>query len=103
MHTGKSPNEKPSETLKLVNKLREFVATEYGLNKITLIKEENSPTRGLYRDDGQRLFFEGKGVNGLELKSIENLEVLLKNVPRNTKIIGGKDAAVLFEKTEKAK
>ena len=100
MHTGKSANDKPLETLKLVRKLREFVAAEYGLTKITIIKEENSPTRGLYRDDGQRLFFKGKGVNKLELKSVENLEALLKNVPQNTKIIGGKDAAVLFEKVE---
>lgn len=99
MHTGKSPNEKPSETLKLVRKLREFVATEYGLTRITIIEEKNSPTRGLYRDDGQRLFLKGKGVGKLELKSVENLEVLLKNVPKNTKIINGRDAAGLFEKS----
>lgn len=99
MHTGKSPNEKPSETLKLVRKLREFVATEYGLTKITIIEEKYSPTRGLYRDDGQKLFLKGNGVDKLELKSVENLEVLLKNVPKNTKIMNGKEAAVLFEKS----
>lgn len=100
MHTGKSPNKKHSETLKLVRKLREFIATEHGLTKITIIKEKYSPTRGLHRDDGQRLFLKGRGVNKLELKPIENLEVLLNNAPKNTKIIGIKDAAALFEKVE---
>lgn len=99
MHTGKSPNEKPSQTLKLVNKLREFVAKEYGLTKITIIKEENSPTRGLYRDDGQILFLKGKGVGNLELQAVRDLEVLLKNIPKDTKITGGKEATAMFEKS----
>lgn len=95
MHTGKSPNDKPSETLKLVRKLREFVAKEYGLTRITIIEEKNSPTRGLYRDDPQILFLKGKGVDKLELKSVENLEAMLKNMPKNTEIINGRDAAGL--------
>ena len=99
MHTGKSPNDKPSQTLKLVNKLRKFVAGEYGLTKLTIIKEENSPTRGLFRDDGQTLFFGGKGVDNLELQPIKDLTVLLKNVPKDTKIINGRDAAALFVKS----
>jgi hypothetical protein len=98
MHTCKSPNEKASQAIKLVNRLREFVAKEYGLTKLTIIKEENSPTRGLYRDNGQRLFFKGKGVDSLELKTIRDLEPLLKNKPKDTEIIGGKDAMVMFEK-----
>lgn len=98
MHDGKSPNDKPSETIRLVNKLREFVAKEYGLADMSIIKEENSPTRGLYRDDGQRLFLGGAGVSNIDLQGITDLEVFLKALPKDVKILSGKEAQVMFEK-----
>jgi hypothetical protein len=100
MHDGKSPNEKPSETIRLVNKLREFVASEYELTELTILKEEHSPTRGLYRDDGQRLFLGGNGVATISLEEITDLEVFIKAIPKDTKILSGKEAQVMFDKEE---
>ncbi len=100
MHDGKSPNEKPSETIRLVNKLREFVAKEYGLIALTILKEENSPTRGLYRDDGQRLFLGGPIVSSVDLQRITDLEVFLKTLPKGIKPLSGKEAQIMFEKSE---
>lgn len=98
MHDGKSPNDKPSEAIKLVNKLRAFVAKEYGLNSLTILKEEHSPTRGLYRDDGQRVFLKGDGVEIVDLHTITDLNDFIKTLPENVKIIGGKEAQSMFSK-----
>jgi thymidylate kinase len=98
-HYAKSPNEKPSQTVRLVNKLGEFVAKEYELTELTILKEENSPTRGLYRDDGQRLFLGGTGVDTIDLEAVTDLEVCIKAIPRDVKILSGKEAQVMFEKT----
>lgn len=98
MHDGKSPNDKPSETIRLVNKLREFVAKEYGLGSLTILKEEHSPTRGLYRDDPQRLFVGGSGVTKIDLHTITDLNVFLKNLPDDLTALNGKQASVMFRK-----
>lgn len=97
MHTGRSPNDKPSETIKLVNKLREFVAKEYGLKALSIIEERYSPTRGLYRDDGQRLFIQGKGVNKLTLETIKDLNMFVKKLPKDLKVMNGKDATAALK------
>ena len=79
MHKGKSPNQKPSETIKLVNKLRAFVANEYGLSDLPIIEEKNSPTRGLYRDDGGIILLQGEAVNGVLLQDVDDLEDYMKS------------------------
>jgi hypothetical protein len=99
MHDGKSPNDKPSETIRLVNKLREFVANEYDLKDMSIIKEENSPTRGLYRDDGQILFLSGD-VETIDLQGITDLEVFIKALPKGVKVLSGKEAQVMLVKSE---
>jgi hypothetical protein len=80
MHNGKSPNQKPGETLKLVNKLRGFIASEYGITHLPMIKEENSPTRGLYRDDGGVILVQGDAVDKIALKDITTLEKYMSDV-----------------------
>jgi hypothetical protein len=52
MHGNESPNSKPSETIKLIKKFKDFIASEYGIEGMHIIEENASPTRGLYRDDG---------------------------------------------------
>lgn len=52
MHEGESPISKPSETIKLIKKFKDFVKNEYDINGMHQIEENASPTRGLYRDDG---------------------------------------------------
>jgi hypothetical protein len=79
MHKGKSPNQKPSETIKLVNRLRNFVTKEYGLTDLPIIEEKNSPTRGLYRDDGGILLLQGEKVSEVLLKDIEDLNEYMKS------------------------
>ena len=86
MHDGKSPNDKPSETLKIVNRLREFVAKEYGLKSLTMLEEKNSPTRGYYRDDGGRIALKGEGVIQLNLFDIRNINDFMKKIPKNIQI-----------------
>jgi hypothetical protein len=52
MHEGESPASKPSETIKLITKFKAFIKAEYGIVGMHEIREDASPTRGLYRDDG---------------------------------------------------
>jgi hypothetical protein len=52
MHEGESPASKPSETIKLISKFKQFIKNEYGIDGMHEIDEVHSPTRGLYRDDG---------------------------------------------------
>lgn len=97
MHTGKSPNNKPQKTVELVNKLREFIKKEYGLKSLTIIKEQHQPTRGLYRDDGQRIFLSGNGVNNLSLITITDLNDFIKNLPKDIKISTKEEANLLLK------
>lgn len=85
MHDGKSPNQKSNETTKLVNKLREYIAKEYGLNDLKIIKEEHSPTRGLSRDDGSMMVVGGKKLTELlDLREIRNMDEFIKKTSNNT-------------------
>ena len=52
MHEGESPASKPSETIKLISKFKQFIKDEYAIDGMHEIGETKSPTRGLYCDDG---------------------------------------------------
>lgn len=73
MHIGKSSNPKPSETIRLVNMLRKFVAVQYGLKDLPIIDEKNSPTRGLYRDDGGVILLQGENVTKVNIQHVNDL------------------------------
>lgn len=98
MHIGKSPNEKPMETIKIVNKLREFVKKEYGLKNIHIIKEENSPTRGYHRDDGGLIVVKGSKINDIKLSEIENLNEYFKKLPPGVDYVGGEERKEAFRR-----
>jgi len=80
MHIGKSNNMKPSQTIRLVNMLRNYVAEKYELKALTIIEEDYSPTRGYYRDDGERMLFVGN-VHELSLLNIEKVSLFMRGIP----------------------
>ncbi len=80
MHKGKSPNQKPLETIKLVTKLREFVGREYNLLNLPIIEETNSPTRGLYRDYGGIILLQGRAVKDVRLQDVEDLDDYMESL-----------------------
>lgn len=63
---------KPRKVIELVNQLRGFIANEYGISDLPILKIENSPTRGMHRDDGGIVVVRGQYNNPQRL--MENCE-----------------------------
>lgn len=81
MHGNESPNSKPSETIKLIRKFKDFIESEYGIHGMHVIEETASPTRGLCRDDGGLVLV--KPVRGntelreLDIENTFDLDVII--------------------------
>ncbi|MDQ5886343.1 MAG: hypothetical protein QG628_740 [Patescibacteria group bacterium] len=88
MHIGKSPNPKASQTIRLVNKMRVYIKDMYDLKDLTLIEEQHSPTRGLYRDDGGVLILKGSSLDTINLAEIDEAIEFARDLPIGVELIG---------------
>jgi hypothetical protein len=79
MHVGQAPDQKNTETVKLVTKLRQFVSKEYGMKATTILDEKLSPTRGYYRDDGGNLLITSEQGLDINLSDYDDLESFIKS------------------------
>ncbi len=65
---------KPRKVIELVNQLRQFIASEYGITDLPILRIENSPTRGMHRDDGGIVVIRGQ---------YDNPQILMENCEPN--------------------